>query len=576
MGFFNIGRRWLGSRYFYLLIMGLLLVSVVATRASSSGDGQSSWSNPSVMAVRKVSDTASAQNEPDFLDNTDCNALTYRLSNSSAMRTGCFTATAFGLLDSDHEVAIFNGTDEGVPLVPFSAHEVLAPWAKAGDLVALDALDTGGSYISLYKDPTGETRDQRDGLGQLSAKQLRAPPELPLTDGAGQRLVVNPETMAFSDNGSWLVVETLSGSFVRINLATLDVTPFAPAITVQGNPATLKSRVAVSSDGRYVAIQNDVAGSFRVYDLTACGGSAGLPAGQCRSYDYWPFVRGQITGVGSVRHVRFVNDGLLSFESVVNGQLGGTYELAPTVSIGSLTGYIGLGDSYTSGEGAFDYVAGTDTGDNSCHLSVHSYPLLLVNDLFGAAGGHSVACSGAVINDVGNTSDSYRGQVRGVANVGQLGQTQAGLLDSVEANFTPGYVAQQTFVKQYQPGVVTVSIGGNDIGFGDILQNCVEPHISLRSNGNTCYSTYEDRLEVTKLVDRTVPRWTALYRQLAAEAPGTKIYAIGYPQIAYAGGNCGSNVHLNTAELAFAQELIDYLNDAIGQAGGGWGAVCRC
>src|SRR6185437_3010028 len=109
-------------------------------------------------------------------------------------------------------------------------------------------------------------------------------------------------------------------------------------------------------------------------------------------------------GLQSVRHVRFLNDGLLSFEAVTSGGGSGSYVLAPTDGITSLTDYIGLGDSYTSGEGAFDYLEGTDTADDMCHLSARSYPLLLTHDLFSAAGGHSVACSGAVISDVGNTS----------------------------------------------------------------------------------------------------------------------------------------------------------------------------
>lgn len=545
-----------------LLLVGLSLLSLAFAKASGAGEPQSTWATPTVKAIKRVSAIGSAQHEPNFLNNFDCQTATYRLSNSSNMQSGCFTPTAFGLMDSDSDTVIYNGTDEGLPLLPSSAHQILAPWTAALDLIALDPISTGGSYISLYKNPLSSLQDERNILGQLTAKQLTAPPELPLRDSAGQRLIINPQTLAISDGGSWLVAETLTGSFVRINLATLDTVAFAPSYGSQGSPALLKSHVAISESGRFVAIQNDAADSFKIYDLSSC---AGLSA--CLNHDYQPFVRTEINNLQSIRHVRFINDFLLSFEAnTASSSNSGVYELAPTASITSLTDYIGLGDSYTSGEGAFDYVSGTDTNDNSCHLSINSYPLLLTKDLFSATGGHSVACSAAEINDVVSTSSNYRGQMRGIASLFELQKSQSTLLESVESNFVPGYIAQHRFVKRWQPRVVTVSIGGNDIGFGDLIQRCVMPHVSLHLSDSTCFNTYEDRVEVLNLIDRTVPRWTALYKQLHAESPASQIYAIGYPDILDDKGNCALNVHLGKSELEFAAELQVYINKGIQKA----------
>jgi hypothetical protein len=562
---------WFAKRLVYLIVATVLfayILSSVLVRATASNNDQPVWARPSAMTVRRVSFLNSAQSEPTFLNNLDCTLVTYRLVAGSTMQTGCFTETAFGLLDSDSDVVIFNGTDEGLPLLTHTSHQVLAPWPKAMDLVALDPIDTGGTLISLYKNPLGATKDQRNLLAQLTAKQLTGPPDITLKDPSGKPLVINPQTMAFSDGGSWLVAETLGGSFLRVNLATLAMTAFAPAYGSQGSPALLKSRVAVSEDGRFVAIANDDAPAFKVYDLTTCDGIVNnLQPQNCQSYDYRPFAGQQVAGLQSIRHLRFLNDGLLSFEAVsANPANSGIYELAPAASIKSLTDYIGLGDSYTSGEGAFDYLADTDSDDNMCHLSRNSYPLLLTHDLFSSSGGHSVACSGAVINDVGSTSDSYRGQVRGVGNFQQLEQSQALLLESVETNFVPGYVAQQRFIKRWQPRFATVSIGGNDIGFDDMLQNCVEPHVSRHTSGNTCYNTYEDRLEVMRLIGRTVPRWTSLFVQLRREAPNMQLYAIGYPQVAVDTGNCALNVQLNKSELEFGISLVDYLNQDMQKA----------
>ena len=481
--------------------------------------------------------------------------------------------TAFGSIDGN-EMVLFNGTDEAVPLIPFSPHQILVPWPNAGVLMALDALNNGGSTVRIYRYPLAAMQDERNGLLQVVAKVMTAGPDLVLHDDLGAPLVVNAETMAFSQTGSWMVAESLNGSFVRINLATLDVVAFAHSFGSQGSPGLLHSQVAVSDDGHYVAIANQESASLKVYDLTNCTpGNAQTPQ-RCVAYDYQSFVRQQIPNFQTAVQLRFVNEDLLSFESRTDDTTGSSvYELAPQASIRSLIDYLALGDSYTSGEGAFDYIAGTDTPDNMCHLSVHSYPVLLTRDLFGAEGGHSVACSGAVIHDVGNMGADYRGQVRQGASWQELQTGQAAtLLDTIMSDFTPGYVAQQRFVGQYQPRITTVSIGGNDIGFGNILKRCVMPHVSLNPSANTCYNTYEDRVELTDLIDRTVARWTTLYQQLLAEAPGTQLYVVGYPQIASDKGSCALNVHLNKAEIAFSEELIDYLNGAISKAAAAAGA----
>lgn len=567
---------WFVKRLACLGAAAVVFSAVLCVVLAHAADGGSSpaWASPRSMAIRKVGSSTGVQDAPVLFNNIDCASVTYRMVASSAMRTGCFTQTAFGMLDSDDYSVIFNGTDEGLPLIPYTAHQILAPWPKAMDLVALNPTALGGAAIGLYKNPLSAIRDQRDALGRLTAKRLAAPPDLTLYDPSGAPLVVNPQTLAFSYGGSWLIAETLNGSFVRVNLATLSVTAFAQAYGSQGSPGLLKSQVAVTEDGRFVAIANDVAGEFKVYDLETCDGKTdGLKPQACRAYDYHSFVSEHISGLRSIRRLWSVNEGLLGFDATSDGHgADGIYELAPADSITSLADYIGLGDSYTAGEGAFDYMAGTDGPDNMCHLSPHSYPLLLTRDLFGR-GGHSAACSGAVIDDIGSTDGGYKGQVMGGESLSELQRSNPLFLESVESGFLPGYVAQQRFVKRWQPAIVSVSIGGNDIGFGDMLQNCVEPHISRHLSDNTCYNTYEERLELANLIDRTVPRWAGLYGQLKRESPGTRFYAIGYPQIAVDNGNCGSNVQLNRSELEFANETVNYLNRDIRKAAEGAGVA---
>lgn len=542
------------------------MLSAVLAGAASGPEYKLDWTRPNATDIRRVGPLQT----PLVFGNIDCSTITYRMIDSSTMRQGCFTETAFGMMDEN--AVIFNGTDEGITLEPYTPTQTLAPWPKAMNVISFMPVVTGGAHIGLYKNLLTSISDGISIYGD-PIKKLSVPPDIILKDPSGTPLVVNAQTVAFSVNGSWMVAETLNGAFVRVNLANLSVMAFAPAYGSPGGPPDHMSYDAVSENGNFVVTSNHEAFDLRVYDLRSCSGNVdGLKPQDCKYHDYMKFLEKHIKDLKNVVRLRFINEGLLSFSASAGSAAGsGMYELAPTGPITALTDYMALGDSYTSGEGAFDYLSGTDTPDNMCHLSRRSYPLLLTQDLFGTAGGHSVACSGAVIKDVGSTSPDYRGQAKGVVSLRQLQRSDPSLLESIESGFLPGYVAQQRFINRWQPSIATVSVGGNDIGFGDILQKCVTPHISRHLSDNNCYGTYEDRLEMYRLVDRTVPRLTALYSQLHSESPGTRLYTIGYPQIANAKGNCAINVQLSKSELEFAASLIDYLNTAIKKAAGAAG-----
>ncbi|HVV66472.1 MAG TPA: SGNH/GDSL hydrolase family protein [Candidatus Saccharimonadales bacterium] len=533
--------------------------------ASVTADAQpyGTWANPSSINLSRIGNSDPVQHELGLFSNLDCSLLTYRTVASTQMQTGCFAPTAFGMFDGS--VAIFNGTDEALPLVPYSSGEILAPWPHAASLVVFDNAVTGGWYLNLYKGMS-PLQDQRNNFGQLVAKKISSPPSVHLKDMSGQPLIVNPQTIAFSQNGSWMIAETVYGYFVRINLASLEVIPFAASFNSPGGSSPQDSQVAVEDGGRYVAIGNGKENALRIYDLTECNATT-WNTSACRPYEYWPAAAHQIGKLTTVKHLRFINDGLLSFETISTDPAGSSlYELSPNGKPQFLTSYLGLGDSYTSGEGAFDYIAGTDTDINKCHLSSRSYPLLLSSDLFSPADGHSVACSGAVINDIDDVGGNYKGQVKDGYPLENIENSYPNFFNSLLATYSPGYIPQELFVGKYQPKIITVSIGGNDIGFGDILETCVAPHIGLHPHENTCYDTYESRQEILQLIDRQIPRWIALYKQLQASSPKTVIYALGYPNIIAPTGNCGANVHLNKNEAEFAGELVSYLDHDIQEA----------
>lgn len=153
--------------------------------------------------------------------------------------------------------------------------------------------------------------------------------------------------------------------------------------------------------------------------------------------------------------------------------------------------YVALGDSFSSGEGVPPFDPSTDIKRiDECHRSTSAYPQLLARD----ANLNLVAdraCSGAVIVDV-------------------IGEGR-----------WPGEPTAQVSALTKQTSIVTISIGGNDIRFGDVLYDCVISNCVSRDS-------------------KKVDRWLALlrnnlpdvYRKIQSKtSSSTRIFAVGYPQI---------------------------------------------
>jgi lysophospholipase L1-like esterase len=104
--------------------------------------------------------------------------------------------------------------------------------------------------------------------------------------------------------------------------------------------------------------------------------------------------------------------------------------------------YVALGDSYASGEGLSPYESGSDTSSDQCHRSTRSYPFLLHNELaFGAF--HDYACSGATTDKI-----------------------------STSAQYPSEGVPQALHKPLKHAQLVTVTVGGDDLGFSKDLAYC--------------------------------------------------------------------------------------------------------
>ncbi|MEV7193176.1 SGNH/GDSL hydrolase family protein [Streptomyces sp. NPDC093510] len=172
------------------------------------------------------------------------------------------------------------------------------------------------------------------------------------------------------------------------------------------------------------------------------------------------------------------------------------------------TGYVALGDSYSSGVGAGNY----DSGSGNCKRSNRAYPVLW-------AAAHSpssfnfTACSGARTGDV-------------LAN--QLGPLGSGT------------------------GLVSVSVGGNDAGFADVMTTCV-----LQSESNCLARINQAR----QYVDSTLPgNLDKVYDAISAKAPSARVVVLGYPRFYKLSGTCVAG--LSERERTAINGAADYLNAA--------------
>ncbi|MPZ79841.1 MAG: SGNH/GDSL hydrolase family protein [Actinophytocola sp.] len=170
--------------------------------------------------------------------------------------------------------------------------------------------------------------------------------------------------------------------------------------------------------------------------------------------------------------------------------------------------YVALGDSYSSGVGSRTYYA--DSG--SCYRSPKAYPVLVAQRI--GAPLTFAACSGARVPDVLN---------------------QLGGLSSATA-------------------FVTVSVGGNDAGFADVITKCAYPWPW------TCWGDID---AANNYIRNTLPgSLDNLYNQIRSRAPGAQVAVVGYPRL-FNGEECNFGARISSGEQAELNRTADLLATTI-------------
>ena len=187
--------------------------------------------------------------------------------------------------------------------------------------------------------------------------------------------------------------------------------------------------------------------------------------------------------------------------------------VAPSPARAAGGSYVALGDSFSSGTGTRSYLR----DGTSCQRSVYAYPSLVASSR--ALSLNLRACSGATTADVANL--------------------QLGALTSATA-------------------YVSITVGGNDAGFTDVLTACALPAWAGNCNGAI------DRAQ--HIINNRLPgRLRTVYASIRSRAPQARVVVAGYPRI-FNGEDCNALTWFSPTEQARLNASADQLNSRISAA----------
>lgn len=412
-------------------------------------------------------------------------------------------------------------------------------------------------YLYIYKNLPGNIEavknpDDSTKHYKLTEAHDSADNRVKFTDGTPA--IIQDQTPAYSLDGRYI--------FANIGRAQTLIdtqTNVARVIGQNTNRSSGAPRVAlaINSDASLVFVANNTNGNYSLYSTVGCLSNSNPSNPEvCQSKDISSYIKSQVPNIMTILKAKFLGDQKLELyiSRDVNGVTKtGRYIVYQPGYQESDFAYLGLGDSFASGEGAYNYTNITNNDNNRCHISSNSYPNLIKASL-ALEKSESVACSGGKIKDVYEVLDDYFNDSPQAS-----GKVEKRHDNEIFSSFLPGYRRQWEFVSKYQPEAVTLSIGGNDINFGKKLQYCILTQYS-------CYESAEQKNGILKEVKAQFPNLVKTYTDLKNASPNTKIYVVGYPRLVQPGGDCAVNVHLSDAELMLADEIVEDLNTVIKRA----------
>jgi len=196
--------------------------------------------------------------------------------------------------------------------------------------------------------------------------------------------------------------------------------------------------------------------------------------------------------------------------------------------------YVALGDSFTAGPGI------PEETDPDCARSDRNYPTLTAAAL-SPSSFTDVSCSGATTEHMTGPQGSAPPQ-----------------LDALDA----------------ETELVTLGVGGNDVGFAGIIARCVVLG-GLDPNGEPCKTSYTSggTDELAERVDETAPKIDAVLEGIAERSPQARVLVVGYPVILPDdGSNCHSTVPIAAGDAPWLRDTEKHLNTMLAERAEAHGA----
>ncbi|MDT7680972.1 MAG: hypothetical protein QOG57_1282 [Pseudonocardiales bacterium] len=189
--------------------------------------------------------------------------------------------------------------------------------------------------------------------------------------------------------------------------------------------------------------------------------------------------------------------------------------------------YVALGDSYVAGPG----IPSTTGVPLSCGRSSNDYPSL-VRAAVHASAFTDASCGGATTGNMTAPQTTRTGP-----NPPQL--------DAVTS----------------RTRLVTVTIGGNDIGFADIINQCLSR--SAGQPGGAACRAYFNRSGSDLLAQRiaaTAPKVAAVLTRIKERAPSAKVLLVGYPTLFPAAAGGCPEAPFSAGDTAYLNQTFQSLN----------------
>jgi hypothetical protein len=425
--------------------------------------------------------------------------------------------------------------------------------------------------VEVFRDVSGRISSAFDSVsGKAKYTFDSTTPDFRFNNEEGRPLPV--EGVGASNNGKWLGVEYRNYGIILINQETFEMRRVLAPGFRYGFSVDPTVEMAISNDGRTVAVMGERAGSSVIHITPKCGDRVRPDMGELFRDDVirCPLVNVDVGSFVPRFHGAYdphFDDSGGRLDFTVLSKTGVAKRVGVRAAGSGPTpalAYLAIGDSFTSGEGETDsrhYLPRTDDELEKCHTSNRSYPFLFAG-LKDLSSVRNVACSGAKMTDI-FARGGYLGQARrlGPAGLslseGGIAAVQARALDS----FHPGVISQSHFVERYEPELLTVGVGGNDAGLTAKLKVCAMP-------GECEWVSETGRQKTAGEIQSLFGRFVEFYRKLTVLSPASQIIAIGYPLAVDDGGMCDpvTAALFSRNEVRFMNESIIYLNQVIERA----------